>query len=54
VRYRLEPLEDHDPVLAAEHARRSPPEREAVEVAYADFVAKVVAGGSNARISRSA
>ncbi len=40
VRYRLEPLEDHDDTLEAEHARRPPSEKKAVEDAHADFVAK--------------
>lgn len=54
LRYRLEPIEDHDEALEAEHSRRSPSEQKAVENAHADFVAKVVAGGRSARASRSA
>ena len=54
VRYRLEPLDDHDRVLVAEHARRSPAEREAVEATYAEFLAKVREAGERARRPRSA
>jgi hypothetical protein len=48
-RYRLAPIDDHDSVLAAEHARRSPAERRAVEKAHDAFVAKVVEGGRRGR-----
>ncbi len=54
VRYRLEPLEDHDRVLAAEHALRSPAEQGAAELAHAAFVSKVVEGGRRARRQRPA
>jgi transcriptional regulator with XRE-family HTH domain len=54
VRYRLEPLDDHDDVLAAEQALRSPAERDAAEQAHAAFVAKVVEGGRRSRRQRSA
>jgi len=54
LRYRLEPVDDHDRVLVAEHARRSPAERKALEDAHEDFVAKVVEGGRKARRRQSA
>ena len=54
VRYRLEPLDDHDRVLAAEHARRSPRERQAIEAVHAEFLAKVREAGERARQPGSA
>ena len=54
VRYRLEPLDDHDRVLVADHAMRSPADRTAVEAAHATFLDKVVEGGRRARKQRSA
>ena len=54
VRYRLEALDDHDSVLLARHARRSEPEKQAVQDAHAAFVAKVISGGRKARRTPSA
>jgi transcriptional regulator with XRE-family HTH domain len=54
VRYRLEPLDDHDRLLAAEHARRSPAEREMLEARHTEFLAKVREAGERARRTRSA
>lgn len=54
IRYRLEPLDDHDRILVAEHARRAPAERQAIEAAHSEFVAKVREAGERARRPRSA
>jgi transcriptional regulator with XRE-family HTH domain len=51
LRYRLEAIDDHDAVLAAEHGRRSTVDRRAIEDAHASFVAKVAEGGRRARKS---
>lgn len=53
LRFRLEPLDDHDRTLAAQHALRSPAEQKSVEDAHAAFVGSVVEGGRRARRSRS-
>jgi transcriptional regulator with XRE-family HTH domain len=49
IRYRLEPVDDHDRVLSAGHARRSQADRESTEKSHAEFLAKVREGGHRAR-----